>query len=132
MAIESSADFNSYVDTNAHGVSAVLFEVQNSLVDDFPLIDTLFDIDSGISTNINVIMDQEYFAIDGGSVDVNGFEPIAYIKSSDAPFISHQDKLKINAITTNKGTVLVPATTYLIRNVQPDNTGFIKVFLEEE
>tara|TARA_Y100001937_G_C7064400_1_gene305330 strand:+ start:444 stop:842 length:399 start_codon:yes stop_codon:yes gene_type:complete len=132
MPLESAADFTSYVDTTAHGVSATLFEVQNSLFDSFGLIDSLFDIDSGNSTNINIIIDQEYLGISGGSVDVSGFQPTAFIKASDAPFISHRDILKVDAITTNQGSTLSPATTFNVVRVEPDNVGMVQVFLEKQ
>ena len=81
MALESAADFTSYVDTTAHGVTATLFEVQNSLFDSFGLIDSLFDIDSGNSTTVNIIIDQEYLGIGGGSIEVDGFQPTAFLKA---------------------------------------------------
>ena len=108
MALESAADFNSYLDsTTGHGVTATFFEVQNSLFDQRNgLIDTWFDIDSGNRENINIIIDQEYFNIEGNSVAVEGFQPKALVKSSDVTYISQEDRLIVNAITTNKGSVL--------------------------
>lgn len=133
MPLESAADFTSYLDINTgHGVTATFFEVQQSLWDDFPLIDTLFDIDSGFSKNINIIIDQEYFNIEAGTVPVAGYQPRAIVKASDVPYISQEDKLLINAITTNRGSVLKPATTFIVRTVEPDNTGFVELVLEEE
>jgi len=133
MAIESAADFTSYLDINTgHGVTATFFEVQQSLWDDFPLIDTLFDIDSGFSKNINIIIDQEYFNIEAGTVPVAGYQPRAIVKASDVPYISQEDKLLINAITTNRGSVLKPATTFIVKTVEPDNTGFVELVLKEE
>ena len=133
MAIESAADFTSYLDINTgHGVTATFFEVQQSLWDDFPLIDTLFDIDSGFSKNINVIIDQEYFNIEGGTVPVAGYQPRAIVKASDVPYISQEDKLRVDAITTDQGNVLKAETTFIVRTVEPDNTGLISLVLEEE
>ena len=133
MAIESAADFTSYLDINTgHGVTATFFEVQQSLWDDFPLIDTLFDIDSGFSKNINIIIDQEYFNIEGGTVPVAGYQPRAIVKASDVPYISQQDKLRVDAITTDKGNVLKPVTTFVVKTVEPDNTGLVSLVLEEE
>ena len=133
MPLESALDFNAYVDTTTgHGVTATFFEVQQSLWDDFPLIDTLFDIDSGFSKNINIIIDQEYFNIEGGTVPVAGYQPRAIVKASDVPYISQQDKLLVDAITTNRGNVLKPATTFVVRTVEPDNTGLVSLVLEEE
>jgi len=133
MPIESSADFNSYVDPKAHGVSATFFETQNTLWDARTgLIDSWFDIDSGDSYAINVIIDQEYFSIASGSVPVDGYQPRAIIKATDAPYINQGDKLQVNAITTNNGNTLVPQTTFLIKTVMPDNTGLVEVVLQEE
>jgi hypothetical protein len=134
MAIESAADFNSYLDVSTgHGVTGVFFEIQNNLWDNrTALIDTWVDIDSGNAYSINLIIDQEYFDIFPGTVSVNGYQPKAMIKSTDAPYISQGDKLLVNAITTNKNNVLKPATTFVIQNVQPDNTGLITLILEEE
>ncbi len=133
MPLESALDFNAYVDTTTgHGVTATFFEVQQSLWDDFPLIDTLFDIDSGFSKNINIIIDQEYFNIEGGTVPVAGYQPRAIVKASDVPYISQQDKLRVDAITTDKGSVLKPVTTFVVKTVEPDNTGLVSLVLEEE
>ena len=133
MPLESALDFNAYVDTTTgHGVTATFFEVQQSLWDDFPLIDTLFDIDSGFSKNINIIIDQEYFNIEGGTVPVAGYQPRAIVKASDVPYISQEDKILVDAITTNRGNVLKPATTFVVRTVEPDNTGLVSLVLEEE
>ena len=132
MPLESAADFNSYVDTSTgNGVTATFFEAQAVLWDGRTgLIDTWFDIDSGDAYSINIIIDQEYFSIDTGSVAVEGFQPKAYIKKSDAPYISQNDRLIVNAITTNNGNVLVPETDFYIKNVRPDNVGMVEVILE--
>jgi len=133
MPLESALDFNAYVDTTTgHGVTATFFEVQQSLWDDFPLIDTLFDIDSGFSKNINIIIDQEYFNIEGGTVPVAGYQPRAIVKASDVPYISQEDKLVVDAITTDKGNVLKAQTAFTVRSVEPDNTGLVSLVLEEE
>ena len=133
MPLESALDFNAYVDTTTgHGVTATFFEVQQTLWDSLGLIDDLFDIDSGASTNINIIIDQEYFNIEGGTVPVAGYQPRAIVKASDVPYISQEDKLIVDAITTDKGNVLKAETTFIVRTVEPDNTGLISLVLEEE
>ena len=133
MALESAADFNSYVDNQIGGVSATFFEVQNALWDSREgLIDTWFDIDSGNTTNINLLIDQEFFNIEGNSVAVEGYQPRAMIKASDVPYVSQQDRIVVNAITTNKGSVLTPETTFIVREVQPDNVGMVTVLLEAQ
>ncbi len=133
MPLESALDFNAYVDTTTgHGVTATFFEVQQTLWDSLGLIDDLFDIDSGASKNINIIIDQEYFNIEGGTVPVAGYQPRAIVKASDVPYISQEDKLIVDAITTDKGNVLKAETTFIVRTVEPDNTGLISLVLEEE
>lgn len=133
MPLESALDFNAYVDTTTgHGVTATFFEVQQTLWDSLGLIDDLFDIDSGASTNINIIIDQEYFNIEGGTVPVAGYQPRAIVKASDVPYISQEDKLRVDAITTDKGSVLKAETTFIVRSVEPDNTGLVSLVLEEE
>jgi hypothetical protein len=133
MAIESQADFNSYLNTNGHGVSAIFFEVQNDLWDSrYGLIDTWYDLDSGDARNINIILDQEYTSIPGQSLDVAGYQPVAYVKYTDAPYASHLDRIRVDAITTNKGNVITPQTFYTITHVENDNVGMLKLFLMEE
>jgi hypothetical protein len=133
MPLESALDFNAYVDTTTgHGVTATFFEVQQTLWDSLGLIDDLFDIDSGASTNINIIIDQEYFNIEGGTVPVAGYQPRAIVKASDVPYISQEDKLRVDAITTDQGNVLKAETTFIVKTVEPDNTGLISLVLEEQ
>ena len=134
MPLESALDFDAYVDsTSGHGVTATFFEVQNSLWDSrLGLVDTWFDIDSGNSTNINIIIDQEYFNIQGGTIPVAGYQPRAIVKASDVPYISQEDRLVVDAITTNRGNVLKPETTFFVKTVQPDNTGMVSLVLEEQ
>jgi hypothetical protein len=133
MALESAADFNSYVDSQIGGVTATFFEVQSILWDQRTgLIDTWFDIDSGDAYSINIILDQDFFNIQGNTVAVEGYQPRAMIKSSDVPYISQADKLIVNAITTNNGTTLTPETTFLIKEVHPDNVGMVTVILEAQ
>ena len=96
------------------------------------LIDTWFDIDSAGSSNINIIIDQEYFNIEGGTVPVAGYQPRAIIKASDVPYIVQNDRIVVHEITTDKGSVLKPETTFLVKTVEPDNTGLISLVLEEQ
>ena len=133
MPLESSRDFDSYVNPQIGGVTATFFEVQNSLWDSrLGLVDSYFDIDSGNSTNINIIIDQEYFNIEGGTIPVAGYQPRAIVKASDVPYISQEDRLVVDAITTNHGNVLKPETTFFVKTVQPDNTGMVSLVLEEQ
>ena len=134
MPLESALDFNAYVDTTTgHGVTATFIERQAVLWDARRgLVDSWYDIDSGDSYSIDIIIDQEYFNIEGGTVPVAGYQPRAIVKSSDVPYISHEDTLIVNAITTDKGNVLKAETTFLIKTVEPDNTGLVSLVLEEQ
>ena len=85
-----------------------------------------------ISKNINIIIDQEYFNIEGGTVPVAGYQPRAIVKASDVPYISQEDRLIVDAITTDQGNVLKPQTAFTVRTVEPDNTGLVSLVLEEE
>jgi len=130
MPLESSRDFSSYVDPQIGGVTATFFEVQNSTWDQrLGNIDDWFDIDSGNSTNINIIIDQDYFNIDGQTVGVEGYQPVAFVKATDVPYISIDDRLTVNAITTNNGNTLTPSTDFVVVNAQPDNVGMVQLVL---
>jgi len=131
MPIESARDFNSFVDsTTGHGVTGTYFQ-SGKLFDSFPLIDTLGLIDDGLSAIINLIIDQEYINIEGGTIPVEGFQPTAIIKSNVVDSIVQGDKIVVDAITTNKGNTLTAETTFFIKTVEPDNTGFVSVKLEQ-
>ena len=134
MPLESALEFNAYVDTTTgHGVTATFFEVQSALWDSRQgLIDTWFDIDSGDAYSVNIIIDQEYFNIEGGTIPVAGYQPRAIMKASDAPYISQNDRLLVDAIPTDKGNVLKTQTHFLLKTVTPENTGLVSLVLEEE
>ena len=132
MALESAADFTSYVNsTTGFGITGTFFEVQDTLWDTRAgLIDTWYDIDSGASSNIDILMDEDYFSIEGNSIAAEGYQPRAIIKATDAPYISHADLLIVNAITTDQGNVIKAETTFFVVEVQPDNVGMITLILE--
>ena len=131
MPIESARDFDSFVDsTTGHGVTGTYFQ-SGKLFDSFPLIDTLGLIDDGSSVLINLIIDQPYIGIEGESISVEGFQPTAILKSTDVTDIKQEDKIVVDAITTNKGNTITPETTFFIKTVEPDNTGFVNVVLEK-
>ena len=131
MPIESARDFDSFVDsTTGHGVTGTYFQ-SGKLFDSFPLIDTLGLIDDGSSVLINLIIDQPYIGIEGESVSVEGFQPTAIIKSNVVDSIVQDDKIVVDAITTNKGNTLTGETTFFIKTVEPDNTGYVSLILEK-
>jgi len=112
MPLESSYDFNSYVDPQIGGVTA-----------------TFNNISAGNSTNIKIIIDQAYFNIQGDTIAVEGYQPRAMAKASDIPNVSINDQLTVHAITTNNGSTLTPETDFVIVNVQPDNSGMVDLIL---
>lgn len=131
MAIEFQADFDGYLDTvTGNAVKAKYYNV-DALWDDFPLIDSLGFIDDGLSVPLDIIFDQEYYNIGGMSVGVQGFQPVAYVKYKDAPSMSHNDKFLIYEITTRQGNTLSPETNYLVKGIENNNEGMVKVILEE-
>ena len=130
MALESAADFNSYVNPGVGGVSASFLEIQNNLWDARTTnIDTWTDIDSGNIANINILIDQEFFNIQGSSLDVEGYQPRAKILATDAPYISIDDKLIVDAVTTNNGSTLTPQVEFKVVSSQPDNCGMVDLVL---
>lgn len=132
MAIESAADFRSYTNPGIGGVSATFLEIQNNLWDSrTSLIDTWTDVDSGNASTINIIIDQQYFNIQGNSVGVEGYQPRAMISILDAPYISIDDRLIVHAITTNKGNQLTPETEFKVVSAENDNLGMVNLVLAE-
>lgn len=132
MALESAADFRSYTNPGIGGVSATFLEIQNNLWDSrTALMDTWMDIDSGNTSIINIIIDQEYFNIQGNSVGVDGYQPRAMISILDAPYISIDDKLTVHAVTTNKGSQLTPETVFKVVSAENDNLGMVNLVLAE-
>lgn len=102
MALESAADLAGYFDTDAHGVSATI---------------TI----NGSGSNINVILNKEYFAIDPGlGMEVEGTQPVCTGRSSDMTNVEIGDTIQIDSITYN------------IINVQPDGVGVTTLILEEQ
>jgi hypothetical protein len=133
MALESVKDFDSYLDNRALAIKADFFEVQQALWDSRAgFVDTWLNIDLGDNKSINIIMEDDYFSILGAGVNIAGHEPTATIKSSDAPYISHEDEIHVHAVTSKKGETIKPATQYKIINVQNDKTGFIKLRLQKQ
>ena len=101
MALESEQDLLNFFDTNTHGSSASV------------------SID-GTRSTIQVILNKEYFAIPGESVDVDGSQPVVTCRSSDVSGIDTDDTITIASITYNSG------------NIQPDNTGVTDLILQEQ
>ncbi len=64
------------------------------------------------SGTINIIFDEEFFGHDaGGTITVDGKEPIAYCRTSDVS----------NAIQGS--TITISSVGYTVTSVEPDQTG---------
>tara|TARA_Y100001938_G_scaffold136950_1_gene200522 strand:- start:46 stop:351 length:306 start_codon:yes stop_codon:yes gene_type:complete len=101
MALETAQDLLNFFDTDTHGTSASV------------------SID-GTVTSISVILNEEYFAIAGESVDVDGTQPVVTCRSSDVSNIDTDD------------TIVINARTYNIVNIQPDGTGVTVLILQDQ
>jgi len=94
--LETELDMAGYLDINfGHGVSAVY-------------------TNSGTSTTINVILNNEYVEQEEG-IGVEALKPIAYCRTIDVPNID----------------ILKAAQNYTVVNIQADRTGFSALMLEE-
>ena len=100
MALESAQDLLNFFDTDTHGESASV-----SI--------------NGSASTIKVIINKEYFAIAGESVDIDGTQPVATCRSSDVTGIDTTD------------TITIDSVTYNIVNIQPDGTGMTMLILQD-
>lgn len=130
MAIESAADFASYANKGIGSVSATFSAIGSSLWDSRTgLIDTFADIDSGNITNISLNIDQDFFNIQGATLEVAGYQPRASVSVLSAPNVTIGDKITVQAVTTRSGAVLTPQIAYKIVQVEPDHTGITQLTL---
>lgn len=100
MALETAQDLENFFDTETHGSTATV---------------TI----NGTDSSINVIINKEYFAIAGESVDVDGTQPVVTCRSSDVTGIDTDD------------TITIDSVTYNIVNIQPDGTGVTVLILQD-
>ena len=115
MAMETASDFDSYLDASfGHGIAVTYTPNGQS------------------SKSINIILNQEYVDIDNGSVAVEGYQPIATIKTTDVAGIAHGDVIAVPNITDLSGNVIKSATSFKVINLQNDNTGITQALLEEQ
>jgi hypothetical protein len=101
MALESAQDLLNFFDADAHGKTATV---------------TI----NGSSSTISVILNNEYFAIAGESVDIDGTQPVATCRTSDVTNIDTSDSITIDSIAYN------------ITNIQPDGTGITVLILQTQ
>jgi len=110
--LETEEDMASYLDpTYGHGVSATY-------------------INNGVSTDINIILNNEYVEQEEG-IGVEALEPIAYCRSIDIPSVAYGHSLNVSAIKDVDGNTLKAAQNYTVVNIQADRTGFSALMLEE-
>ncbi len=100
MALETNQDLENFFDTETHGSDATV------------------SID-GSDSSIKVIINKEYFAIPGESVDVTGFQPMVHCRTQDITGIDTDD------------TIAVGGVTYNIIEIQDDGTGVTVLILQD-
>lgn len=83
-------------------------------------VDAVYTPGGGSPVTIKTILLNDYYAVETGSVAVEMNQPIAVIRTADAPSIAHDDTMVINAIT------------YKVKNIRPDGTGISEIQMEEQ
>jgi len=76
--------------------------------------------EGGATSVIRCILLNDYYSVESGSVAVEVNQPIAVIRTADAPSIAHGDSMVISAVT------------YKVVNIRPDGTGISEIVLEEQ
>jgi len=74
----------------------------------------------GSPSTIKTIFLNEYYSVDAGTVGMEMSQPIAVIRTADAPNVAHNDTFVVNSVT------------YKSVNVRPDGTGMTEVALEQQ
>jgi hypothetical protein len=113
MPMEFDRDFNGYLDaTYGHGIQIT------------------YTPTGGSSSSINIILNQEYVDIDSGGLPVQGYQPVAQVKTTDIPSIAFGDTIAAPAIKNLDGTQIKAATNYKVINFEHDNLGMTSLLLE--
>lgn len=113
MAMEFDRDFDGYLDADfGHGINLT------------------YTPSGGSAATIKAILNQEYVDIDTGSLPVQGFQPVAYVKTTDIPSIAFGDDITAPAIKNLDGTTIKAATNYKVINYEHDNLGMTQLLLE--
>lgn len=102
MALETENDQLGFLDTETHGLTVS------------------YTPSGGSATSIKAIVNDEYFGIDGDSVDLEGKQIFLTCRTADAPNAAHND------------TFVFESTTFKAVNVRPDGTGFTEIVLQEQ
>ncbi len=100
MALETNQDLENFFDTETHGITATV---------------TI----NGTGSSIKVIINKEYFAIPGESVDVTGFQPMVHCRTQDITGIDTDDTITVDGVTFN------------ITEIQDDGTGVTVLILQD-
>lgn len=74
----------------------------------------------GSPSTVQVIFLNEYYAVEAGTVGMEMSQPIAVLRTADAPSLAHNDTFVISGIT------------YKAVNVRPDGTGMTEVAMEQQ
>jgi len=83
-------------------------------------VDCTYTPSGGSPSTIKTIFLNEYYSVDAGTVGMEMSQPIAVIRTADAPNLAHNDTFVINSVT------------YKSVNVRPDGTGMTEVALEQQ
>lgn len=86
--------------------------------DDFGLV-AVYRKTGQPAKDIDVIFDNEFMQSEYG-IGVETLTPYALAKENDIPDIAHADKLEISG------------TTYLVRGIESDGVGLVKIKLEKQ
>ena len=102
MALETENDQLGFLDTETHGLTVS------------------YTPDGGTASDIKAIVNDEYFGIDGDSVDIEGKQVFLTCRTADVPNAAHND------------TFVFESKTFKSVNVRPDGTGFTEIVLQEQ
>lgn len=83
-------------------------------------VDSTYTPDGGSPITVKVIFLNEYYSVEAGNVGMEMSQPIAVLRSADAPNLAHND------------TFLIEGITYKSVNVRPDGTGMTEVAMEQQ
>jgi len=83
-------------------------------------VDCTYTPSGGSPSTIKTIFLNEYYSVDAGTVGMEMSQPIAVIRTADAPNVAHNDTFVVNSVT------------YKSVNVRPDGTGMTEVALEQQ
>lgn len=115
MTLEFPRDFDGYMQADFGGHGETVAYTPNG----------------GTTKNIIIMLDEQYVDLDTGSVSVEGYNPVATIKTTDVVGIQHGDTIEVPAISIGN-TVIKPATTFKVINLQDDFTGVTVALLEAQ